>query len=137
MSPRFSELAVTFTTKTDTEVPEAMPPPTALSIRRRVLALRREGYRQADVAYVVGMSQSAVCKILRRHREMGHLRPRKSPGRPRLTTRRDDRRLLNLCRRNWKMPASSLRRLWRRHYGINFSRQTVNRRLLQHGFRAR
>ncbi|CAK6950901.1 hypothetical protein CRYPA_351 [Scomber scombrus] len=35
------------------------------------------------------------------------------------------------------MPASRLRRLWRRHHGINVSRQTVNRRLLQHGHRAR
>lgn len=114
-----------------------MPQPTTLSIRRRVLALRQERYKQADIADFLGISQSAVCKILKRHREVGHLRPRKPPGRPRLTTRRDDRRLLNLCRRNRKIPTGKLRRLWRRHYGINVSRPTANRRLLEHGYRAR
>uniref|UniRef100_A0A3B4TJM9 Transposase Tc1-like domain-containing protein n=1 Tax=Seriola dumerili TaxID=41447 RepID=A0A3B4TJM9_SERDU len=41
--------------------------------------------------------------------------------RPRLTTIRADRQLLNLCRRNPKMPASCLHRLWRRHHGIKVS----------------
>ena len=38
---------------------------------------------------------------------------------------------------NEKMPASRLCRLWRIHHGVNVSRQTVNRRLLQRGYRAR
>ncbi len=114
-----------------------MPGPTEPAIRERVVALRQEGYKQSDIADVVGISQSTVCKILKRQREAGNVRPRKPPGRPRLTTRRDDRQLLNLCRRNRKMPTSRLRRLWRRHHGINVSRSTVNRRLLQHGYRAR
>ncbi|CAK6981041.1 paired box protein Pax-6-like, partial [Scomber scombrus] len=101
-----------------------MPHPTPMPIRQRVLALRQDGYKRADIADLLGISQGAVCKILKVHREQGHLRPRKSPGRPRLTTRRDDRQLLNLCRRKRKMPVSRLRRLWRRHHGINVSRQT-------------
>ena len=114
-----------------------MPGPTETAIRERVVALRQEGYKQSDIADVLGISQSTVCKILKRQREAGNVRPLKPPGRPRLTTRRDDRQLLNLCRRNRKIPTSRLRRLWRRHHGINVSLSTVNRRLLQHGYRAR
>ena len=114
-----------------------MPGPTATATRERVVALRQEGYKQTDIAEVLGISQSAVSKILKRQREAGNVRPRKSPGRPRLTTIRDDRQLLNFSRRNRKLPTSRLRRLWRRYHGINVSRSTVNRRLLQHGYRAR
>lgn len=114
-----------------------MPRPTQLAIRKRVLALQQDGRKQANIADSLGISQSAFCKILKHNREEVPLRPQKSPGRPRRTTRRDDRQLLNLCRRNRKMPASRLRRLWRRHHGINVSRQTVNRRLLQLGYRAK
>ena len=114
-----------------------MPAPTPMNIRRRVVALREEGYKQADVAGFMGISQSAVSKILRHVRETQQLGPGKSPGRPRLTTRRDDRRLINLCRRNRKMPASRLRLLLRQHHGIHISRQTVNRRLVDSGYRAR
>jgi len=92
-----------------------MPRPTPLAIHQRVLALRQDGHKQADITDFLGISQSAVCKILKRNREEGHWRPRKSPGRPRLTTRRDDWQLLNQCRRNRKMPARRFRRLWRRH----------------------
>jgi hypothetical protein len=65
------------------------------------------------------------------------MRPKKSPGRPRLTIGRNDRHLLNLCRRNQKMSDNHLRRLWRRDLGIHVYRQTVNGRLLQHGYRVR
>uniref|UniRef100_A0A3Q3W1M3 Transposase Tc1-like domain-containing protein n=1 Tax=Mola mola TaxID=94237 RepID=A0A3Q3W1M3_MOLML len=82
-------------------------------------------------------SQSAVCKVLKHHRGEDHLMSQKSPGQPQLTTRRDDRQLLNLCRRNWKKTGSRLRHLLRRHHGINVSCQTVHRRLLQHGYQDR
>ncbi|XP_063961126.1 paired box protein 6 homolog [Lytechinus pictus] len=83
-----------------------MPGPTATAARERVVALRQEGYKQTDIAEVLGISQSAVSKILKRQREAGNVRPRKSPGRPRLTTRRDDRQLLNFSRRNRKLSTS-------------------------------
>ena len=133
----FFEFLVPFAIKIGRDVPWTMPGPTATATRERVVALRQEGYKQTDIAEVLGISQSAVSKILKRQREAGNVRPRKSPGRPRLTTRRDDRQLLNFSRRNRKLPTSRLRRLWRRYHGINVSRSTVNRRLLQHGYRAR
>lgn len=114
-----------------------MPRPTALAIRQRVLALRRNGRTQAQIADILGLSQSCVCRILRRHREAGTLSPERSTGRPRRTSARDDRQLLNMSRRNRRMPASRLCHLWRRHFGVNVSRETVNRRLVQHGYRAR
>lgn len=108
---------------------------TALPIRRSALARRREGFKQDDVVLFVRISQSLVHKIFRRLREVSYLRSRKSPRRPRMTTKRDSRRLLNLSSRNRKISRSRLRRVWRSQCGIRVSRQTVNRRLLQHGYR--
>ena len=75
-----------------------MPGPTATATRERVAALRQEGSKQTGIAEVLGISQSAVSKILKRQREAEHLRSWISPGRPRLTSRRDDRQLLNFSR---------------------------------------
>ena len=46
-------------------------------------------------------------------------------------------RQVNLCRRVRKIRRSHLCRLWRIHYGINVSRQTVHPKLVQRGYWAR
>jgi transposase len=115
-----------------------MPCPTPLIIRQIMLALWREGHKQVSIADYLGISQGTVYMILKGHRQGGdNLRPKKYPGRPRLTTGRNDRHLLNLCRRNQKMADSHLCCLWRRDLWIHVYRQTVYGRLLQHGYRAR
>ena len=111
--------------------------PLSIDIRRRIVRLSRDGYKQVHIAEIFGVSQGAVSKILRRHRETNDLTPIKPPGRPRLTTARNDRRLLHLSRTNRRMSSARLRHLWTRTIGIPLSRQTVNRRLLEHGYRAR
>ena len=114
-----------------------MPGPTATATCESVVALRQEDYKQTDIEEVLGISQRAVSKILKHQHEAGNVRSWKSPGRSRLTTRRDDRQQLNFSRRNRKLPMSRLRRLWRRYHGISISRSTANRKLLQYGYRAR
>nr|XP_054772280.1 microfibril-associated glycoprotein 4-like [Lytechinus pictus] len=77
-------------------------------MRHRVLALRNSGNKQVKIADALGIAQSCVSRILKRYREEGNVRPKKSAGRPRRTSRRDDRQLINMCRRERKMPASRL-----------------------------
>ena len=71
----FFEFLVPFARKIGRDVSLAMPGPTETAIRERVVALRQEGYKQSDIADVLGISQSTVCKILKRQREAGNVRP--------------------------------------------------------------
>ena len=98
----FSKLAVKFSTKTGTEALEVKPDPLTLATLRRMLVLHLEGVSTSNVHYFVGPSQIKVCNIFRCHREKGQLKPRFPLGRLRLTTRINDRKMLNLWRRTQK-----------------------------------
>ena len=69
----FFEFLVPFAIKIGRDVPWTIPGPTATATRERVVALRQEGYKQTDIAEVLGISQSAVSRILKRQREAGNV----------------------------------------------------------------
>ena len=102
-----------------------------------IVQLREQGYRQREVADMVGMTQGAISKVLKRHRETGTPVPRKRPGPGFITTARDDRYLVRLCRiRRWDS-SRQLRLQWRRLIRRPVSCRTVRRRLVRAGYRAR
>ena len=78
-----------------------------------------------------------VCQILRHHRRAGHFKLWKSPELPPWTTTLDDHWQVNLCHRIGKILTGHLCRLWRIHFGINVSRQTVHLSLVQRSYWAR
>ncbi|XP_064614483.1 uncharacterized protein LOC135478141 [Liolophura sinensis] len=52
------------------------------------------GAKQKDIAAALGVTQGAVSKIFKRHRQTGVPTPRPRSGRPRKTTEREDRYLV-------------------------------------------
>ena len=106
-------------------------------ILNRVVVLRGRGLLQCEIAQILGMSQGAVSKVLKRNRVLGTPVPRPRPGRYRKTTRRDDRLLLRLCRRNRWNNSTQLRQEWVRATGRPVTTSPVRKRLVRAGYRAR
>ena len=59
--------------------------------RCRAIALLMQGQRQQQVANHFGVNISTIERLVRRLRETGHLADRPRSGRPRVTSRRQDR----------------------------------------------
>ena len=59
--------------------------------RGRAIALLMQGQRQQQVANHFGVNVSTIERLVRRLRETGHLADRPRSGRPRVTSRRQDR----------------------------------------------
>lgn len=102
-----------------------------------VVTLRGTGMKQVAIARVYHITQGEVSKILKRHAESGTPTPRPRPGRPRKTTRRQDRLLIRSCLQGRTKTTSSLRTEWQNAIGVPVSRELVNKRLLRAGYRAR
>ena len=94
----------------------------------QILAFHQCGFRLREIAREVGITYSAVRKILRKDR-VGALRLRIPIGRPRKTTLRADRFLTRLARNNHLLSATELLEMWRERV----SKYTIYRRLRQAG----
>ena len=102
-----------------------------------VVALRRAGWKQRAIAGQYRITQGEVSKILKRFRQRGVPTPVPRPGRPRLTTRRDDRQLRRLVLNGRTKSANVLRAEWQELTHVRVSRRLVNNRLVKAGFRAK
>lgn len=114
-----------------------MPGPINIGLRNQVVAYSNTGMKQGEIAQIIGVSRATVNRVLRRRVETGSVDPGKSTGRPRITTAREDRRLFNIARRNRTKSSTSISAELRAQHLIRISRSTVNRRLVQRGYRAR
>ena len=115
----------------------AMPAPLSMRRRWQIVGMSRAGARSARIAHVLGATRKTVCKILRLYREMGNVQPSKSTGHPRKTTERQDCLLVRMARMGCANSASTLRREFRQATNVNVSRETINKRLVKSGYRAR
>ena len=99
--------------------------------RGRAVALLMQGQRQQQVANHFGVNVSTIERLVRRLRETGHLADRLRSGRPRVTSRRQDRtiRLVHLQNRLLTATETALNR--------QISPTTVGSQLREIGLRAR
>ena len=75
------------------------------------------------------VSHLVITTLRDRHRQTGSVAERRRPGRPRLTTPREDRLLVMTALRERNVTADTLRRRLRAATHTNVSRQTVRNRL--------
>ena len=105
--------------------------------RGRAIALLMQGQRQQQVANHFGVNVSTIERFVRRLRETGHLADRPRSGRPRVTSRRQDRtiRLAHLLNRHLTATETALNTVGMHNRQI--SPKTVGSRLREIGLRAR
>ncbi|CAJ1071528.1 paired box protein Pax-6-like [Xyrichtys novacula] len=80
------------------KVPVTMRRQLSAAICNRIVGMRQAGAKQNAIATALGITQGAVSKILKRHRQTGVPTPRPRSGRPRKTTVREDHYLHRLSR---------------------------------------
>jgi len=114
-----------------------MPGPLDIGLRNQIVAYNDAGLSNRQIAARVHVSRRTVIRILQRQAANGTLRPGRSTGRPRITTPRNDRRMMAIVRQNRQMSSSAIAAQMRVQHTIQISRQTVNRRLVASGYRAR
>lgn len=85
------------------------------------------------VAARFGVSKTGVFQVLKRFRERGAVIINKSSGRPRITTEKEDRIILNLSKNDPRKPATKISTELREKYNVLCSRDTVKRRLRSSG----
>ena len=104
--------------------------------RGRAIALLMQGQRQQQVVNHSGVNVSTTERLVRRLRETGHLADRPGSGRPRVTSRRQDRtiRLAHLRNRHLTATETVLNTVGAHNRQI--SPKTVGSRLREIGLRA-
>ena len=123
----------------ETEVSINMPQRRQLCAldRGRALAWLQEGISMREVGRRLGVSHSVVSRLQERVNATGSADVRPRSGRPRCTSRRDDRFLMLNAVRERTVSAPTLRRRLRAANHVNVSERTVRNRLHEFNLRSR
>lgn len=105
--------------------------------RFRIVALREEGLSTRQIARRLNVGQSDVVRCWNRFRATGSVEDRPRSGRPRSTSRNEDRYIGLTARREPFSTAGDYRRQLQRATGTTISDQTIRNRLHEINLRAR
>ena len=101
--------------------------------RGRALALLNEGYGVTEVGRRVGVTWSVIGRLRDRFLQTGNVQERRRSGRPRVTSRREDRYVLNIALRDRFVTAPRVRGLLQAATNNNVSVRTIRNRLREGG----
>lgn len=105
-------------------------PATPLPIRRQNIRFRtKDNPSIGAIAKIVNGSKSVVYDILKVYNDYGSSEARKPPGRPRKTTKIEDRAIVKVVKKDKFQNASAVSRKMSIELAKTLSRQTVSRRL--------
>uniref|UniRef100_A0A8B9GVX2 Transposase Tc1-like domain-containing protein n=1 Tax=Astyanax mexicanus TaxID=7994 RepID=A0A8B9GVX2_ASTMX len=108
----------------------------SLETKERIVKLLEEGNSSRMVAKDVGCSQSAVSKIWTKYKQHGMVVKAKRTGRPRKTSKRQDKQFKAICLENRKSTTKQMKHKWE-EAGANVCDRTVRNRLKEMGFQYR
>ena len=116
-----------------------MPPRRVLSVvdRGRAIGMYQQGLSVRLIANRTGVSPSVIQRLKERWQNTGRVEDRPRSGRPRKTTRQQDRHVVLSCLRDRSATAEALRASLRNVSNVNVSTETVRRRLHAAGLKAR
>lgn len=93
----------------------------------------KSGISQRKVAKTFGCSQSTVCEIWKKYRLRNDVRNLPRSGRPRVTSSRQDRKLVDLAKSMRRCTSKQLNAEWSK-YGVKVCARTVRNRLNNKGY---
>lgn len=96
--------------------------------RAQAVALSEAGRSQRQIAVQLSCSKTAVRNAIHRHGETGSYADRPGRGRPLISTRRQNRSLVRVAKREHHTTAPRLQAEWQQNYGVVASVSTVRRR---------
>jgi len=115
---------------------ENVMPRIPANLRERAIGPFQAGTGTAEVARVVGASVRAVRHLMNRFRQTGTVADRPRSGRPRVTTRAQDKHIVLTHLRDRFLPATSTAAITPGAHNNRISDQTVSNRLRTQGIRS-
>nr|CAH7714695.1 unnamed protein product [Callosobruchus chinensis] len=106
-------------------------------VRTRIIALWQEGLSHYQIANRLNVVRSTVSRTIRRYEETGEVNSRPRTGRPSVSTRREDRCIAQLARRERSVTVPVLRSQFQRTFNRVISTATIRRRVLASGLTCR
>lgn len=103
-------------------------------LRQSILRMKKNGKGVREIAKNIGHAPSTISKILKDYRIRGNLQPRKSTGRPRKTTKRQDHKIKRAQQAD---PFKSAVKINAEFPDLKVSNRTVQRRVLEFGLFSR
>lgn len=103
---------------------------TPMEQRSSVIALYNAGIKAVHISRQLGLTPCTVSRILAQNRKRGSVAPRKSPGRPKKTNRREDLRIIAQATAN---PFATSVDILRNLPNLGITARTIRRRLVDGG----
>nr|CAH7721190.1 unnamed protein product [Callosobruchus chinensis] len=105
--------------------------------RTRIIALWQKGLSRHQIVNRLDVVRSTLSRTIRRYEETGEVNSRPRTGRPTVSTRREDRYIAQLARRERSVTVPVLRSQFQRTFNRAISTATIRRRALASGLRCR
>lgn len=103
----------------------------SIDIKERIVSAYKSGIKQCEISRRLSVTKSVVSKTIANFKRRGMVFNRKSPGRPRKTSRRDDKRIKRLAMVDPFKPATKIKA---ELDVIHVSTRTIQRRLTEANF---
>ncbi|PIO73325.1 transposase [Teladorsagia circumcincta] len=110
---------------------------TSESTRKAIVNMKEAGMKGATIARILKIPKLTVSSILSRSRQRGTVANEPRSGRPRLTSIRQDRRIVRLSLADPSLTCVDIAAKFSASDGLNISRRTVGRRLSAVGLNGR
>lgn len=98
---------------------------------------QKDGLSYSQLARQFSLARSTIGAIIQRHRLRGGVEKRHSPGRPKKTSKRDDKLIVRISQADPRLNSVDIHREMSTHSSIQVSSKTVQRRLISAGLNGR
>lgn len=106
---------------------------TTLEERQVIIKMHQEHKTMRKIGHIIGKSTTAIYKIINAFKKEGRVAPLLRKGRPRITSKRIDTRIVNMSNADPTLSAPKICATLKENSDVVLSAQTVRRRLHESG----